>query len=134
MLRLNKYQNNILRKQFKSHKNEECCGILVGVKIKRDYIVKKICKSNNLHENKKSHYLIDSNLIMTVDKISRKNKLDVLGFYHSHVKNEPNFSENDYLFAQKEYVYLILGIIGGNYSKKAWKLNKDGKLNEIFVE
>ena len=58
-------------------------------------------------------------------KIARTNKMDVLGFYHSHPDVEASPSQFDLDHAWPFYAYVILSVKKGKTKKMTcWKLSK----------
>ena len=81
MLTLKKELLNRLIGQCQEEFPNEACGILAG----RDNIAQKIYPLNNISDNPKLCYLIDSKEQLTIFKQLRNENLEMLAIFHSHI-------------------------------------------------
>lgn len=99
----------------------ECCGLLLGRRAGRSIIVSEIRPSNNLSRDRRSRYLIDSDLVVRAALASRRGGAELVGFYHSHPQGGAEPSRFDRREAWSGMVYLIVGLAGGQGAHvRAW--------------
>ena len=106
----------------------ECCGLLLGRISNDEKIVIQILRAKNEREQQQQHnrFLISPRTMFDSQKIARANKMDVLGFYHSHPDVEACPSQFDLDHAWPFYAYVILSVKKGKTKKMTcWKLSKD---------
>ncbi|MCS7126526.1 MAG: M67 family metallopeptidase [Aigarchaeota archaeon] len=106
---------------------EECCGLLIGRRVGDEVIVEKIKKAKNIYPyDKRVGYIVDPLDYLEAEKEAEKNRLEVLGVYHSHIWIGPSPSMRDWEQAIPGYIYLIISL-NPEISYKAWIMEKDGK-------
>lgn len=107
----------------------ECCGILFGnVENKKNKSIIEIMPLPNSRElsNKHNRFLITPDDIMKSELYARKNKMDVLGFYHSHPDHSAMPSDYDLTHAWPFYSYIIVSVIlNKTHVFKSWELKHD---------
>ena len=127
---------------------EECCGIITGNK---DGMTVHICRNiqNRLHAEDPEKHPGDARTAYTIDRKeaeeiyskARKNKEDVVAFYHSHIDCEAYFSETDVaaqtVFGEPEFpeaVHIVISVRKGKVcDMKCFKWDSSKK-DFIFVE
>lgn len=123
---------NALKEQIENHGirtyPDECCGILLG-KTEEDgtKILAKLFITDN-SRSRTEHYHrfeISPDDLLRAEQDARKEKLDVLGFYHSHPDHPARPSEYDRQHAFPFYSYIIVSIIGSKPDDfTCWVLDK----------
>ena len=111
----------------------ECCGLLLGKISNDEKIVIQILKAKNEREQQQQHnrFLISPRTMFDSQKIARANKMDILGFYHSHPDAEACPSKFDLDHAWPFYAYVILYVKKGKTkTMTCWKLSKDRSIFE----
>ena len=111
----------------------ECCGLLLGKISNDEKIVIQILKAKNEREQQQQHnrFLISPRTMFDSQKIARANKMDILGFYHSHPDAEACPSKFDLDHAWPFYAYVILSVKKGKTkTMTCWKLSKDRSIFE----
>jgi len=106
----------------------ECCGLLLGRISNDEKIIMQILPVENEREasQQNNRFLISPRTMFDSQKIARTNKMDVLGFYHSHPDAEACPSQFDLDHAWPFYAYVILSVKKGKTKKMTcWKLSKD---------
>lgn len=110
----------------------EGCGIMAGLwNPKR---VLKIYKMTNTNTDR-SHdrYVLDPKEFEEVQKQIAQEKMDVIGFYHTHPDHPAMPSAFDTNHAWAEYSYIIIAVNQGKVKKaRSWAL--DEGLREFFEE
>lgn len=106
----------------------ECCGFLLG----RDdadarRIVKVIAAVNDRGEEElHNRFTIPPEAFMRADKQARAEKLDILGFYHSHPDAPARPSAYDLEHAWPVYSYVIVSVEDGKSAQMTcWVLQDD---------
>jgi proteasome lid subunit RPN8/RPN11 len=129
MILISKKNINKILEHAKKTYPFECCGILVG-KTKEKKIL-DVYKLKNLNKDEpRQRYEIDPYEFYKIDKIAKKNGMDVIGFYHSH-PDYPSLPSNfDKQKAWEGYLYLIVSL--KNSQIKAWIF--DDKKKDFFEE
>jgi proteasome lid subunit RPN8/RPN11 len=70
----------------------ECCGILVGPNEEQ---ATEALRSENVHENPRTEYEIDPELLFEAVERTDGSAVEIVGFYHSHPRGYAAFSETD---------------------------------------
>lgn len=106
----------------------ECCGFLLGKQNDADKEVLATLPALNAREEAASHhrFLISPEDFLRGEKFARAQKMDVIGFYHSHPDAGAEPSEYDREHAWPWYSYVIVSVL----NKKAqdvtsWILDDD---------
>jgi proteasome lid subunit RPN8/RPN11 len=109
----------------------ECCGIIYGNltddDIKEAEFIKPI--DNSFDENEKYHrFMITAEDMLKAEKFARKNKIEIVGFYHSHTDCPAVASEYDRNHALPVYSYIITSVVKGKaVDIKSWELDVKGR-------
>ena len=120
-----------INKHVESEYPYEACGFLFGIDGKTR-LINSIFKVNNTSDdNKKRRFKISPKDYLKAEKYAIKNKLSLLGVYHSHPDHPPILSEYDLNSALPYFSYLITSVRYGYIDEsKSWRLND----NKIFEE
>ena len=94
---------------------KECCGLLIG-KINNDILIcKESVNTKNIAKNPYHFFEIDNQEIINIQKLYRKDKLYIIGHYHSHpnseLKSSPSKKDIESIF-DMNLCWLIIGING----------------------
>jgi proteasome lid subunit RPN8/RPN11 len=107
----------------------ECCGLVIGVfDAGGGKLVHEILPIPNAREDeaKRNRFLIAPEDLMRGEMHARRNKLDVLGFYHSHPDHPAVPSAFDLEHAWPVYSYVIVSVLSGKaVDLKSWELHSD---------
>jgi [CysO sulfur-carrier protein]-S-L-cysteine hydrolase len=82
-----KIPNIIKEKIFNNAKKyypKECCGLLIGYIEDNKLICKDSISTKNIAANPYLFFEIDPQEIINIQKLYRKNKMSIIGHYHSH--------------------------------------------------
>lgn len=103
----------------------ECSGLMVGDYENRR--VKRTVAARNVHtESTRNRYLIDPREYIKVEAEARKERLDVIGVYHSHPDAPAKPSQYDAEHAWPSYTYVIVSVVKGKVDHaRAWVLRDD---------
>jgi proteasome lid subunit RPN8/RPN11 len=140
MIRLSAQWANAIRAEGEKTYPNECCGILLGAIYDDDSrVVKTIIPVNNAREREEQHhrFKIESEYLMRAEKEASAQKLDVLGFYHSHPDHLARPSGYDRNNAFPFYSYIIVSVEKSKAVElSSWRLTDDRKefLEEIIQE
>jgi proteasome lid subunit RPN8/RPN11 len=106
----------------------ECCGILFGDMendsgIKYARMIQSI--TNSFEDGERYHrFLITAESMMRAEQYARRNRLDIVGFYHSHPDCEAVASEYDRAHALPVYSYIIVSVRDGRaVDIRSWELD-----------
>ena len=135
MLHLSSELDNNIRKSGEATYPNECCGILLG-EIKDDgtKIAKKTVDIDNSSENAEQYhrFLITPEDMFKAEKIARAEKLEIIGFYHSHPDHPSKPSGYDKDHALPFYSYIIVSVDKGKAQiLTSWELTDN---REDFVQ
>jgi proteasome lid subunit RPN8/RPN11 len=125
---------NIIKSEGEKCYPNECCGIIYG-KLEDDGVIKvaQFIKpiENSFAENEQYHrFMITAEDMMKAELFARKNKIEIVGFYHSHPDSEAVPSEYDRNHALPVYSYIILSVEKtGTVDIKCWELDVDEKIS-----
>jgi proteasome lid subunit RPN8/RPN11 len=71
-------------------------------------------------------FLITPEMMLAAEKQARAQRLDVIGFYHSHPEDQARPSEFDREYAWPWYSYIVVRVRDRKYDKMAsWRLDDD---------
>ena len=112
---------------------DECCGFLYGRESDEERIITAAVPVENKKEgDKKRRFEISGIDYMKAEQHALKNKIDLLGVYHSHPQHPAIASEHDLKQAMPFFSYVILSVMDREIDDiKSWKLNKE---NNAFIE
>lgn len=104
----------------------ECCGVLIGEIDSTGVKTAKRAESiHNAREDGEQYhrFLITSEDMIRAEQTARAEKLDVIGFYHSHPDHPAVPSEYDKEHALPFYSYVILSVRRGKANElTSWEL------------
>jgi Predicted metal-dependent protease of the PAD1/JAB1 superfamily len=107
----------------------ECCGVLIGeVDNAGIKTVKSTLTIDNAREDGEQYhrFLITPEDMMKAEQTARTNKLDVIGFYHSHPDHPSAPSGYDKDHALPFYSYVIVSVDKGKAQVlTSWELTDD---------
>lgn len=106
----------------------ECCGILLGADAGTTRTVLALLPQTNQSDAEEQfhRFLITPEMMRAAEKAARAQKLDVLGFYHSHPEDEARPSNFDRDHAWPWYSYIVARVHDHNYEHMAsWRLRDD---------
>jgi proteasome lid subunit RPN8/RPN11 len=104
----------------------ECCGVLLG---QADRITRAV-RARNVAESP-TRFVLDPKDHIDARRTARAERLDVLGFYHSHPRARPVPSPTDLSeAAYPECVHLIVGFVEGEPEIRIFHY-ADGRATEL---
>lgn len=115
----------------------ECCGFLFG-SIRGDgkYAehIKAVVNSSDKAEQY-HRFVITPEDMLKAERFARKQKLDIIGFYHSHPDCPAVPSGYDTAHALPIYSYIIVSVMQGRASDlRSWELDKAADYKEFASE
>ena len=129
MLKLTKELADKVREAGASAYPNECCGILFGREAENgDHVVAALKPIDNARESGEQYhrFLITAEEMMQAELEARRNKLEIVGFYHSHPNHPARPSDYDRDHALPFYSYLILRVAAGKPEEMtSWRLQVD---------
>jgi proteasome lid subunit RPN8/RPN11 len=129
MLKLSSEMERNIRADGEAAYPNECCGVLIG-EIDNAGIktVKSTLTINNAREDGEQYhrFLITPEDMIKAEQTARANKLDVIGFYHSHPDHPSAPSGYDKDHALPFYSYVIVSVDKGKAQVlTSWELTDD---------
>jgi proteasome lid subunit RPN8/RPN11 len=104
----------------------ECCGALVGHVMGGRKVFSAERMTNTNTDRAHDRYVIDPHEFNLIDKVSRSQGCEIIGFYHSHPDHPNRPSEEDRKSGQLDYSYIIVSVQGGTeVSAKCWIFNDE---------
>ena len=104
----------------------ECCGVLLG---ESGHITQAI-RARNVAESP-TRFLLDPRAHIEARRTARNQRLEVVGFYHSHPHSHPYPSATDLAEATyPECVHLIVGFVDGKAEVRLFNY-EDGNATEL---
>ncbi len=118
-----------IRRHGEADYPHECCGLLIG-SLGSDgrKVAQEIFPIANAREDAAKHnrFLIAPEDMLRGERHARKNKRDVVGFYHSHPDHPAVPSGYDLEHAWPVYSYVIVSVRGGKAEELfSWELRAD---------
>ena len=112
---------------------EEGCGALIGTENNIRLIKKVIPIENKVEELKTRRYVINPEDIINIEKKAEEEKLELLGFFHSHPDAPAEPSTFDLEHSWPWYSYIIISIkhketsniIQEELDSTSWRLRDD---------
>jgi len=135
MIALKEEHGNEIREHGERDYPHECCGLLIG-RFDSDgrKTVSETYPISNAREEaaKRNRFLIRPEELMRGEKYAREQKLDVVGFYHSHPDDRPIPSQYDLEHAWPTYSYIVVAVEQGRAAGlRSWEMEADrSKFNE----
>lgn len=107
----------------------EICGLLIGKDGPEGRVIRALMPiQNEFEEGEQYHrFLITPEAMFRAERLARKERLDVLGIYHSHPNEEarPSLYDRDHA-AWTAWSYIIISVREGKAAGlRAWKLRED---------
>lgn len=94
---------------------EECCGVLLGRRIEDGWQVVALRRAQNAASaSSRTRYAIDASELVRIAGESRRESLEIAGFYHSHPGCEAHWSATD--LEEAHWIgasYVITKVAGG---------------------
>jgi proteasome lid subunit RPN8/RPN11 len=129
MIHLSSEQEKKIREDGEAAYPNECCGVLIGeVDNAGVKTVKSTITIDNAREDGEQYhrFLITPEDMMKAEQTARANKLDVIGFYHSHPDHPSAPSGYDKDHALPFYSYVIMSVDKGKAQiLTSWELTDD---------
>jgi proteasome lid subunit RPN8/RPN11 len=128
MIILTKELGNAIRADGERTYPNECCGFMFGRLDGEKRVVTEIKPAQNIApDNEKYHrFGIDPAEFARGELFARKNKLEILGIYHSHPDHPAEPSDFDLSHSQPFYSYVITSVEKGTSAvMRSWLLNED---------
>jgi proteasome lid subunit RPN8/RPN11 len=109
-----------LREDVEQAYPEEACGILLGRRGESDDFVVRVIACGNADPEPRRRYSIAAPELIRAQKMARDERLEILGFYHSHPDHAAEASAADLREAHwTGCVYLICGVEKGKLAEVA---------------
>jgi len=129
MLQLSSELNNNIRSAGEATYPNECCGIILG-EIKDDGTknAKRTVEIDNSSDSGERYhrFLITPEEMFKAERIARAEKLEIVGFYHSHPDHPSKPSGYDKDHALPFYSYIIVSVDKGKAQVlTSWELTDD---------
>lgn len=107
---MKRLEYDLILKQAKEEYDNECCGFLAGVKKGEDIYINKMYSLTNI-DNSSEHFSMDPKEQFEKIRLIRKEKMELLGNYHSHPHSPSRPSEEDKRLAfDPRVIYSILSL------------------------
>jgi proteasome lid subunit RPN8/RPN11 len=127
-IRLTSEQLNQIRKEGEVTYPYECCGLLLGHIVSDEKVVAETYTAENAKEERAQHnrFLISPEAVRQAERYARSQKLEILGFYHSHPNAPARPSQFDLDHAWPFYSYVIVSVRDGKAEDLAcWRMRDD---------
>jgi proteasome lid subunit RPN8/RPN11 len=138
MIRLNEKHIAEIKSHGESTYPNECGGMLIGrfEDGGAKAIVETFPLENSSEENQRNRVLLLPKDVLRAEKYARENKLDVIGYYHSHPDDRAVPSQYDLDHALPVWSYIIVSVLEGKaVDVRSWEMENDrSKFNEEEFE
>ena len=116
----------------------ECGGMLIGQFQEGKKTVTELLPMENASEESTRHnrVLILPKDVLRAERYARSQKLDVVGYYHSHPEDTAFPSQFDLDHALPVWSYIIVSVLSGKSADaRSWEMENDrSKFNEETLE
>ncbi|MGN0630015.1 MAG: Mov34/MPN/PAD-1 family protein [Ruminococcus sp.] len=122
-----KFLAQIKQEAEKAYPNE-CCGIILGSTNDSNKYTENIltCTNSTADSEQYHRFVITPEDMLKAERLARSEKLDIIGFYHSHPDCAAVPSEYDKSHALPVYSYIIVSVNNGRAEEcTSWELDKD---------
>jgi len=138
MIRLIERHLDAIRSHGESTYPNECGGMLIG-RFEDDgekKLVETFPLENASEENQRNRVLLLPKDVLRAEKYARENKLDVIGYYHSHPDDRAVPSQYDLDHALPVWSYIIVSVRDRKaVDVRSWEMENDrSKFNEETIE
>ena len=133
MITISKTHLSEIHTQAKDAYPEECCGAMLGKVSTDGKVVSEIIMLENEWDGsdgftKHRRFQITPKDYMLLEKKARAEKLDLIGFYHTHPDHPAIPSETDLSYAWPVFSYVILSVQSGTPQDiHSYILNEESK-------
>src|SRR6516225_6181016 len=104
----------------------ECCGALLGKDGNPREILGLFPLVNRRDDSPRNRFSVTAQDVLAAEKAAREQKLDVIGWYHSHPDHPARPSQYDRDHAWPWYSYIIVSVgQGAAGDMTSWRLNDD---------
>ncbi len=137
MLKLQASDYDEIRRHGEETYPNECCGILVGTSEGDVRAVQSAIRCNNVRaDSPQTRYTIDPRDLVRIQREAREEKLDIVGFYHSHPDHPAQWSPTDLEQAQwMGCSYVITAVEHGKATHtKSFVLTGNREEDKMLVE
>jgi proteasome lid subunit RPN8/RPN11 len=127
-IRLTLEQVDQIRKQGEATYPQECCGLLLGQIVSGEKVVAETYAAENAKQEGTQHnrYLIPPATVREAEEYARNQKLEIVGFYHSHPNAPARPSQFDLDHAWPFYSYVIVSVKDGRAEDMTcWRMRDD---------
>lgn len=128
MIELNQQSIDAITAHAERDYPHECGGMLIGTFEGGKKTVVEIFPLENAREEEARHnrVLILPKDVMRAERYARENKLDVVGYYHSHPDEAAVPSQYDLDHALPVWSYVIASVIKGKVADiRSWEMEND---------
>ena len=112
----------------------ECCGMLIGHLAENGErtVIETFPLENSSTEDQKNRVLILPKDVLRAERYARSQKMDVIGYYHSHPEDVAVPSQYDLDHALPVWSYIIVSVLQGKAADlRSWVMENDrSKFNE----
>ncbi len=104
---------------------DECCGAMLGsVEDGLKRVTASLRMENAYPGSRRTRYELRPEELMAAEKEARRQRLELIGIYHSHPDCDPYFSETDLKNSCPWYSFVVLSIRGGRFEHaRSWLPN-----------
>jgi len=96
MLVVKQAEYEALRRHGEETYPYECCGVLLGQFTDGDRTVEQVVRCDNAHADRPhDRYQIDPRELIAIQRQATQQKLEIVGFYHSHPDHPAQWSKTD---------------------------------------
>ncbi len=114
----------------------ECCGFLLGKEANGWKLVTEARPvSNARSDSPRNRFLITPEEFQAGERYARQQKLDIIGFYHSHPDHPARPSEYDQEHAWPWFSYVIVSVQqGAPQQVTSWELSEERRFQPETME
>jgi proteasome lid subunit RPN8/RPN11 len=128
-LKINKDHLEMIKALGEESFPNECCGFLLGkMDAEGQKVIASTIPATNERESEEQYhrFLITPSAYLKAERYARENKLEILGFFHSHPNAQAKPSEYDREHAWPWYSYMIVSVKEGKAEDvTSWTMNDD---------
>jgi proteasome lid subunit RPN8/RPN11 len=96
MLKVRQAEYAAMRRHGEETYPHECCGVMLGRMEAGTNVVEQVVRAGNIRtDSLHNRYQIAPQELVKIQRQAREQRLDIVGFYHSHPDHPARWSETD---------------------------------------
>ena len=106
---------------------QECCGVLLGRRRGEHVHIERAIQADNIsEEDRNSTFQVDWQALFAAVRATRRDQVELIGFYHSHPNGSTTPSLRDRETAWPDHSYVIIPAAAESAEIASWRVKAKG--------